>query len=621
MSTADGLMFCQSCGAPNDPDEEFCGKCQQKLLVVSGGIAVEEVLFEGDDEDAVSFDEHLLERISVLEEALRRTAETLQQVLGALNKQERSILINHTGLTALREVLESKELVGPDEWRDLWKVRLDGQLLALEKRHSFIAIKERIGALYRGERRDEFLHLLEDAEFALLALDVPRALELLEVAFEMDQQNYELACFIGETFFNEGEATKALDFFGRVLEAKPDHYEGLVYSGVILHEQSDDDSARGLLERAVEVYPDSFLALFSLGAVYAGEGDLEQGVLYLDRAVEIEPVPQALFLLGSCHHEMGQSKRAVARLREAVRHDPAFEEAHHLLGLAYLDLGWNRKALEAFRKAQHLNPKKLRYGDLVRYLSGRESSPLPDVDGEAAELLVEAERQLDGDVPERGLRLLKRALELDPENPTLLLSYSQACLRLDSSEEARHAVERLLTLDPNEMLRATAYATLIEALRNEGRYREGNGFGEQLLAEGDSEFARTIAYYEMAYNLAEMEEDLDRALDYARLSLECSPDELRQFPLAALGWVHYKRKEYTRAVDFLARSSELAASATTLTHLGMALLATGEEEHARQILDQARHVGSGSGTVEQKLMECLKDSTLLHERVRGVQRK
>ena len=48
----------------------------------------------------------------------------------------------------------------------------------------------------------------------------------------------------------------------------------------------------------------------------------------------------------------------------------------------------------------------------------------------------------------------------------------------------------------------------------------------------------------MAYNLAEMEEDLDQALDYARRSLDLAPDELKQFPLAALGWVHYKRKEY-----------------------------------------------------------------------------
>ena len=80
----------------------------------------------------------------------------------------------------------------------------------------------------------------------------------------------------------------------------------------------------------------------------------------------------------------------------------------------------------------------------------------------------------------------------------------------------------------------------------------------------------------MAYNLAEMEEDLDQALDYARRSLELAPDELKQFPLAALGWVHYKRREFDKAVDFLARSTELERSPTTLTHLGMALLASGE---------------------------------------------
>ena len=111
---------------------------------------------------------------------------------------------------------------------------------------------------------------------------------------------------------------------------------------------------------------------------------------------------------------------------------------------------------------------------------------------------------------------------------------------------------KVLDLNPGEMLKATAYAALIEALRSEGKFREGNRIGERLLDEGTSNFAKTIAYYEMAYNLAEMEEDLDEALDYARRSLELAPDELKQFPLAALGWVHYKRKEFEQAVDFLA---------------------------------------------------------------------
>ena len=204
----------RACGALNDPEDEFCAKCQQKLLVVSGGLAVEEVDFEEGDDDSVSFDEHLLERISVLEEAVRRTAETLQRLLAALNKQERNILINHTGLTALREVLDRRNVVGADEWRDLWKSQLDGQLLALEKRQSFAAIKDRVaGALPWSQAA----RLPADAGRRRVRAVCPRRDRgrcAPRVAFAMDKRNYELACFIGETYFNEGDARPALSYFG-----------------------------------------------------------------------------------------------------------------------------------------------------------------------------------------------------------------------------------------------------------------------------------------------------------------------------------------------------------------------------------------------------------------------
>jgi Flp pilus assembly protein TadD len=118
-----------------------------------------------------------------------------------------------------------------------------------------------------------------------------------------------------------------------------------------------------------------------------------------------------------------------------------------------------------------------------------------------------------------------------------------------------------------------------------------------------------------------MEEDLDEALDFARRSVELSPDEIKQFPLAALGLVHYKRKEFDKAIDFLARSSELGASPVTLTHLGMALLASGEEERARTVLAQARTLGERGEALQDKMMECMKDSTRLWERVRRSQKK
>ncbi|HKH47443.1 MAG TPA: tetratricopeptide repeat protein [Thermoanaerobaculia bacterium] len=596
-------------------------RCHQKLLVLSGALRDDEDGYEETAEESFSFDEHLLERISILEEAVKRTAETVRQLLGALHKQEKNILINQTGLSALRELLEQKRFIGWEEWSDLWESKMDYQLLALEKRERFLAIKERIAALHHGDKRKIFLQHLEDAEYALFGFDIERAVASLEAAYKLDRDNYELAYFLGETHFNEGDTEQALSYFARVLEVKADHYEGLVYSGVIFYERGEHTRAEEYLKRAVSIYPDSFLPHFSLGAVYAGQGNLALAVLFLERAVELDAVPQALFLLGSCYYEMGRLAPAVQTLQEAVRHDPAFEEAYHLLGLAYLDRHWTRKALDAFRQAQRLNPKKLQYQDLVRYLSGAAGTPLPGVQGEAEDWFKKGEEFLARDNLKQALTCYRRALALDPDNPTLLMSYALLCLHLNRSQEIEAVTRKVLDMNPGETLKATAYAALIEALRSQGKFREGNRIGRRLLDEGSSNFTKSIAYYEMAYNLAEMEEDLDEALDFARQSVELSPDEIKQFPLAALGWVHYKRKEFDKAVDFLARSNELGPSPTTLTHLGMALLASGEEDRARNVLARARSLGSRGEALQEKMMEYMKDSTRLLERVRRGQRK
>jgi tetratricopeptide (TPR) repeat protein len=614
-------MYCQVCGAPNRDDHEFCVRCHQKLLVLSGAVREEEESYEEGAEESFSFDEHLLERISILEEAVKRTAETVRQLLGALHKQEKNILINQTGVSALRELLEQKKYIGGEEWSELWESKMDYQLLALEKRERFLGVKERIAGLYHGDKRKPFLQLLEDAEYALFGFDIERAVAALEAAYKLDRGNYELAYFLGETHFNEGNSEAALTYFSRVLEVKPDHYEGLVYSGVIHYESGDHNRAEESLKRAVAIYPDSFLPHFSLGAVYAGKGDLAKAVLFLERAVGVDPVPQALFLLGSCYYEMGKLSSAVHFLQEAVRHDPAFEEAHHLLGLAYLDRHWTRKALDSFRQAQRLNPKKLQYQDLVRYLSGHDVTPLPAVGGDAGVWFKKGEDFLARDNLKQAHICYRRALALDPENPTLLMSYALLCLHMNRSQEIEAVTRKVLDLNPGESLKATAYAALIEAMRSQGKFREGNRLGERLLDEGSSNFTKSIAYYEMAYNLAEMEEDLDEALDFARRSVELSPDEIKQFPLAALGWVHYKRKEFDKAVDFLSRSSELGPSPVTLTHLGMALLASGEEDQARSVLAHARALGDRGEALQEKMMECMKDSARLIERARRGPRK
>src|SRR5512140_172628 len=92
-----GVVLCQACGAANSADRELCGRCQQKLLILSGPPSEESQELVGEREADFSLDEHLLERVSILEEAVKRTAETLQRLVGAVQKQEKNLLVGQTG--------------------------------------------------------------------------------------------------------------------------------------------------------------------------------------------------------------------------------------------------------------------------------------------------------------------------------------------------------------------------------------------------------------------------------------------------------------------------------------------------------------------------------------------
>ena len=109
-------MICQVCGAANDLDQEFCRKCQSKLLVVSGST---ETYDEGPSGEGISLDEHLLERVSVLEEIVKRSAETLKALLEGFHRQEKNGFVIQTGLLALKDLLERKGLLVEQEFVEL----------------------------------------------------------------------------------------------------------------------------------------------------------------------------------------------------------------------------------------------------------------------------------------------------------------------------------------------------------------------------------------------------------------------------------------------------------------------------------------------------------------------
>ena len=201
------------------------------------------------------------------------------------------------------------------------------------------------------------------------------------------------------------------------------------------------------------------------------------------------------------------------------------------------------------------------------------------------------------------------------------MPYALLCSHLDMNGEAIAVSRRILKQRPTEVVAAAAYTTLVEALRAEGNFKEANRALEEMLRDYSSNYDKSIAYYEKAYNLAEMEENLDEALESAQLALRYSPKELKQFPLAALGWVYFKRQDYPNAVDFLAKSADLGPTATNLMHLGMALLESGQKERARQVFRKAKSFKMKGAGLEEKILEQIRSTTKLIDRLHARRRR
>src|SRR6476620_6398107 len=75
--------YCQKCVAPNPLGQDFCVRCGTRLMIVVEPSAARFEL----SEQAISTDEHLLERISILESRVSRLTERLERTLDVLLRQ------------------------------------------------------------------------------------------------------------------------------------------------------------------------------------------------------------------------------------------------------------------------------------------------------------------------------------------------------------------------------------------------------------------------------------------------------------------------------------------------------------------------------------------------------
>src|SRR5437588_10835276 len=107
--------YCQKCCAANPLGQEFCLRCGTKLMIV-----VEPPSSRVDTAETTPREEHLLERLTILENTLARLAERLEQGLKLLLRQSETTNTNHALVKSLIEILSECGIVDHDRLDTMW---------------------------------------------------------------------------------------------------------------------------------------------------------------------------------------------------------------------------------------------------------------------------------------------------------------------------------------------------------------------------------------------------------------------------------------------------------------------------------------------------------------------
>ena len=108
--------FCQKCKAANPLGQEFCLRCGTRLMIV-----VQPPSVRVEVPSTTPHEEHLLERMTMLENTLARLAERLEQSLKLLLRHSETAYSNHALVKSLIEMLHDCGVVDNGKLETMWR--------------------------------------------------------------------------------------------------------------------------------------------------------------------------------------------------------------------------------------------------------------------------------------------------------------------------------------------------------------------------------------------------------------------------------------------------------------------------------------------------------------------
>lgn len=446
------------------------------------------------------------------------------------------------------------------------------------------------------------------AEIALVQKDYAEARRLVSRALSQspsDPQSLRVRAKIDLAENKPVDAVQALDTVAKRLPGAADvHYQ----LGIALLLNREMDRAIGHLEKAVELNPRLIDAALLLSEVQISSARSDDAISGLTAVIRQEPeLGHARMLLARAYRAKGRLDDAINTYSKMVEMFPTNATPALQLGIVLSQRSRTREAREAFEKCLQISPKnsataEAAFEQLVkldvqdRNLTGaiaRVEPRLRETPNNAFLLLMKANLlRRNGDVA-GSEATLRRVLEIEPDSQRALVDLAQLYITTKRKAEALAELSRAVEKAPDNF----GALTLIGMLHSEdGKYEEARASYESALKviessmparpKAETDRALSLVLNNLAFVLAEKLGDLPGGHDAASRARRISPNN----PVIAdtLGWIEYRRGNYSEALRLLIEAEESVGSNPEIQfHLGMAHYMMGQEVPAREALREA----------------------------------
>jgi Tfp pilus assembly protein PilF len=329
-------VYCQNCRSQNSLRDTHCKNCGTRLLLV-----VFPQSLQYDTNHVPSFyEDHLLERVSLLELRLKQVGDGLRIAMEIIREQGKIIRENNElAKSVYRKVDGASAKKSPKN--------------ASSKKDKISRTIEKAVAEHDSPNVELFTRLFSEGVRLLEKNEEKEAFRMLERAVMLSPRNVSLLIFTARAHFFADKFSDAKKYLEKAFELAPDNGDVLFLLGIIYADESETEKARLFLSILAEHEKTSTVVNFVWGILAAAEEKLSESVAAFKIAAQTSNFAEIEYLLGCAYFEQKEFVPALRHFQKAIAIDRKYTDAWFMQAVIY-HLEADERALNMLANASDL---------------------------------------------------------------------------------------------------------------------------------------------------------------------------------------------------------------------------------------------------------------------------